>query len=100
MAKGFDSSLQTFKVGLLRLPPLQRCAFATKRRCPQEADEYFDAQRSFIVRYINMIKEARTKCQGKVKRRQALVQAYGRSGMGTSHVGHMYPAEHPVGESE
>jgi hypothetical protein len=93
---------------------------------PQEADEFFDEQRSFIMRYINMyccralqaiwiararvsrglharvarIKDGKAKCSSKVKRRQILVQGMGRGGVALSHLGHMYPMDHPVGESK
>ncbi|EDQ85226.1 uncharacterized protein MONBRDRAFT_34397 [Monosiga brevicollis MX1] len=76
LAKNFDSSLANFK----------------------EADEFFEDQRSFVTRYINMIKDAKTKCGNKVQRRQQLVAALGRVGVAETHLGHMYPVENRVGE--
>lgn len=75
-AKGFDNSLTTFK----------------------DVDEFFDDQRSFIIRYNNMIRDAKAKCEAKVAKRQQLVGSYGRSGTEISHIGNMYPAENPTGD--
>jgi sorting nexin-5/6/32 len=69
-------------------------SFATYK----DPDEFLDEQRSFITRYSNMIKDARTKCEVKVDKRHQLVNAYGRAGTELSHSGNMYPADNPTGD--
>lgn len=58
----------------------------------KDPDEYFDLQRSFIVHYIACTKDARSKMEAKVKRRQALMSSMGRLGTATAHVGNTFTA--------